>query len=257
MSFEPAGSVSIVTGAGSGIGAALARRLGAEGSRVAVVDRHADAAAAVAATVEGARPYGVDVTDSKAVTAMVEQVEAELGPVDLYCSNAGVATGVGLGTDEEWATSWAVHGLAHIYAARAVMPSMAARGRGQFVITASAAGLLMMIQSAPYTVTKHASVAIAEWLSVTYGDAGVEVHCLCPQGVRTPMVTSDPRGEAEVSASGAILEPEVVATDVVEALRSGQFLVTPHAEVRTYEAAKVADRDRWLRGMRKLRARFA
>jgi NAD(P)-dependent dehydrogenase (short-subunit alcohol dehydrogenase family) len=250
------GAVAVVTGGGSGIGAALAQRLTDEGARVAVVDLHRDAAERVASELTGARAFGLDVTDGDGVAAMVTRVEEDLGPVDVYCSNAGIGTGPGLGDDEAWAASWAVHGMAHVRAARAVMPSMVARGGGHFVITASAAGLLMMMQSAPYTVTKHASVAIAEWMSVEYGGAGVSVHCLCPQGVRTPMVTSDPKGEAEVAASGTILEPATVAGDVVDSLRSGRFLVLPHPEVATYEAAKVADRDRWLGGMRKLRARI-
>jgi short-subunit dehydrogenase len=134
---------------------------------------------------------------------------------------------------------------------------MQARQSGAMVITASAAGLLMMMQSAPYTVTKHASVAIAEWLAVNYGGSGVQLHCLCPQGVRTPMVSSDPRGESEVAASGPILEPAEVAESVVDAIRANRFLVLPHPEVHEYEKSKVEDRDRWLVGMRRLLARIA
>jgi short-subunit dehydrogenase len=144
-----------------------------------------------------------------------------------------------------------------VHAARAILPDMAARGSGVMVITASAAGLLMMMQAAPYTVTKHASVAIAEWLAVNYGGHGVQIHCLCPQGVRTPMVSDDASGEAEVAASGRILEPAEVADAVVEAMRANRFLVLPHPEVHEFEVMKVADRDRWLAGMRRLLARLS
>ena len=186
---------------------------------------------------------------------MVEMVEARLGPIDVYCSNAGVASGAGLGDDGDWALSWRVHAMAHVYAARSVLPGMETRRSGAFVVTASAAGLLMMMQSAPYTVTKHASVAIAEWLAVQHGGGGVQFHCLCPQGVRTPMVVGDPRGEREVASSGRILEPDEVAGAVVDAVRANRFLVLPHPEVHEYEKVKVEDRDRWLAGMRRLLAR--
>ncbi len=257
MSVRLAGNVAVVTGGGSGIGAALAARLSREGARVAVVDLDAGNAEAVARTLPEALALGVDVTDPVAVTEMVDRVGAELGPIGVYCSNAGIGSGAGLGDEVDWARSWAVHGMAHVHAARAVLPPMVERGAGAFVITASAAGLLAMMQSAPYTVTKHASVAIAEWLSITYGGSGVSVHCLCPQGVRTPMVAANALGEAEVAASGDILEPSKVADDVVAAIASGVFLILPHPEVHDYEVGKVADRDRWLAVMRKLRARIA
>ena len=254
--FNFQGAVAVVTGGAGGIGRALAARLTAEGSRVAIVDLDRASAEEAAAALPGAIGLAADVGDPVAVRAMVAAVESELGPIDIYCSNAGVATGGALGDDEAWDLSWRVHGLAHIYAAREVLPGMQARGSGALVITASAAGLLMM-QSAPYTVTKHASVSIAEWLSVNYGGQGVQVHCLCPQGVRTPMVTSDPRGESEVASSGRIIEPSEVADAVVAAVRANQFLVLPHPEVHGYEQFKVEDRDRWLAGMRRLLARIA
>jgi NAD(P)-dependent dehydrogenase (short-subunit alcohol dehydrogenase family) len=255
--FNFQGAVAVVTGGAGGIGRALAARLTAEGSRVAIVDLDRASAEEPAAALPGAIGLAADVGDPVAVRAMVAAVESELGPIDIYCSNAGVATGGALGDDEAWDLSWRVHGLAHIYAAREVLPGMQARGSGALVITASAAGLLMMMQSAPYTVTKHASVSIAEWLSVNYGGQGVQVHCLCPQGVRTPMVTSDPRGESEVASSGRIIEPSEVADAVVAAVRANQFLVLPHPEVHGYEQFKVEDRDRWLAGMRRLLARIA
>lgn len=255
FSFD--GAVAVVTGGAGGIGGALAARLTAEGARVAVVDLRADAAEAAAAELPGAIGLAADVGDWDAVRTMVDEVEGQLGPVDVYCSNAGVATGGGLGDDDAWELSWRVHGMAHVNAARAVVPGMAARGSGALVVTASAAGLLMMMQSAPYTVTKHASVALAEWLAVNYGGSGVQFHCLCPQGVRTAMVSGDPRGEAEVAASGRILEPSEVAESVVQAIRANQFLILPHPEVHKFETMKVADRDTWLAGMRRLLARVA
>jgi NAD(P)-dependent dehydrogenase (short-subunit alcohol dehydrogenase family) len=249
------GAVAVVTGGAGGIGKALGARLAAEGCRVALVDLDPTAATAAAGELRGAIGVDADVGDPDAVRAMVVRVEAELGPIDLYCSNAGVATAGGLGDDAAWDLSWRVHGMAHVYAAREVLPGMQARGSGAMVITASAAGLLMMMQAAPYTVTKHAAVAVAEWLAVNYGGAGVQIHCLCPQGVRTPMVSSDPRGEAEVAASGRILDPPEVADAVVEAIRANRFLILPHPEVHGFEKFKVEDRDRWLAGMRRLLAR--
>jgi NAD(P)-dependent dehydrogenase (short-subunit alcohol dehydrogenase family) len=255
-SFSFDGAVAVVTGGAGGIGQALAGRLTAAGARVAVVDLQGDAAGEAASKLDGAMGVSADVGDPAALTAMVEEVERRLGPIDIYCSNAGVASGEGLGHDDAWERSWRVHGMAHVYAARAVVPGMVARGSGAMVVTASAAGLLMMMQSAPYTATKHASVAIAEWLAVNYGGAGVQFHCLCPQGVRTRMVSSDPKGEAEVAASGLILAPEEVADSVLEAVRQNRFLVLPHPEVHDYEKQKVSDRDAWLSGMRRLLGRI-
>jgi len=254
--FELRDAVAVVTGGAGGIGGALAARLAAEGSRVAVVDLDEARAKAAASAIPGAIGVGADAGDHSAVRSLVLRVEESLGPIDVYCSNAGIAVGEGLGDERDWEASWRVHGMAHVHAAREVVPGMVERGRGAFVVTASAAGLLMMMQSAPYTATKHASVAIAEWLAVNYGGTGVQFHCLCPQGVRTPMVTGgDASGTAELTAAGNILEPEQVAGDVVEAIRANTFLVLPHPEVHGYEKAKVDDRDRWLAGMRRLLAR--
>jgi NAD(P)-dependent dehydrogenase (short-subunit alcohol dehydrogenase family) len=250
------GAVAVVTGGAGGIGTALTARLAAEGARVAVVDLDLATAEAAAAAFPGAIGLAADVGDASAVHGMVAQVISRLGPIDVYCSNAGVATGGGLGEEADWERSWRVHGLAHVHAARAVLPAMTSRGSGVLVITASAAGLLMMMQSAPYTVTKHATVALAEWLAVNYGGEGVQVHCLCPQGVRTPMVAGNPRGVAELAASGQLLEPAEVADAVLDAIRANRFLVLPHPEVHGFEEKKVADRDRWLAGMRRLLARI-
>jgi NAD(P)-dependent dehydrogenase (short-subunit alcohol dehydrogenase family) len=248
-------AVAVVTGGAGGIGSALAARFAAEGTRVAVVDLDRRAAETTAGQLPGAIGLAGDVGDEKSIRAVVSHVESALGPIDIYCSNAGVADGRGLGEDEAWDVNWRVHGLAHIYAARAVMPGMAARQSGALVITASAAGLLMMMQAAPYTVTKHAAVAIAEWLAVNYAGNGAQVHCVCPQGVRTPMMSSDERGAAEVAASGRIIEPAEVADAVMDAIRANRFLVLPHPEVHDYEKRKVEDRDSWLAGMRRLLSR--
>lgn len=248
--------MALVTGGGSGIGEALCRRLVAEGAKVAVVDRNKEAAAAVAGSLTGAIDVAADVGDEAQVSEAVAHTERELGPIDVYCSNAGIVVGAGLGSDEDWERTWSVHVLAHVYAARAVLPAMAERRRGAMVLTASAAGLLAMTQSATYTVTKHATVALAEWLAINWGDRGVQFACLCPQGVRTAMLGSSESGESEVTASGGVLQPAQVAEDVVAALSAGRFLVLPHPEVARYEAGKVADRDRWLAGMRRIAARF-
>lgn len=253
--LDLAGRVAVVTGGAGGIGRALATALADQGCRVAVVDLGAQAAEQAAGDLPGGPHIGLaaDVGDRAAVEELVRSTESRLGPVDIYCSNAGIATGPGLGEDEMWAAAWRVHGMAHVHAARTVLAGMAERGFGVFVVTASAAGLLMMMQSAAYTVTKHASVAIAEWLAVNYGGEGIQFHCVCPQGVLTPMVTGgSPTAESELRASGNLLEPPEVAAAVMAAIREGRFLVLPHPEVQGYEQAKVADRDRWLGGMRRL-----
>jgi NAD(P)-dependent dehydrogenase (short-subunit alcohol dehydrogenase family) len=256
VSFNIAGNVVVVTGGASGIGRALAERFAREGASVAIVDLDQERCDNAASSLPRAIGVAADVADFEAVEAMVRQVESRLGPIGIYCSNAGVADSGGLGTEEEWDRAWRVHAMAHVHAARAVLPGMLERRSGAVVITASAAGLLMLMQSAVYTVTKHAAVAFAEWLAVAYGDTGVQFHCVCPQGVRTPMVMSDSRGGAEVVLSGELIEPEVVADAVVTALDDGRFLVLPHPEVRRYEQGKVDDRDRWLSGMRRLRTRL-
>jgi NAD(P)-dependent dehydrogenase (short-subunit alcohol dehydrogenase family) len=252
------GAVTVVTGGARGIGRALAERFAAEGAAgVVVADLDGPGAERVAAGLGCPSPLGVplDVTDPAAVARLVDRIEGELGPVDLWCSNAGVALGRDLGADADWERSFAVHVLAPVHAARVLAPRMAARGGGHLLLTASAAGLLTNLDSAPYTVTKHGTVALAEWLAIRWGDAGVGVSCLCPQGVRTAM-TEGVNATPALLAAGPLLEPEEVAEAVVRGLAEGRFLILPHPEVGTFERRRAADRDRWLAGMRRARARL-
>jgi NAD(P)-dependent dehydrogenase (short-subunit alcohol dehydrogenase family) len=247
----------VITGAASGIGAALARRFAAEGAAgICLADLDKDAATRVAAGLECRTVVRrTDVGDEGQVRAMAEAA-SELGPIDLMCSNAGIGTGAGLdATDEQWAATWAVNVQAHVYAARAVLPGMLERGSGYFLHTCSAAGLLSQPGDAPYAVTKHAAVAFAEWLALTYGDRGIGVSALCPQGVRTPLLTGGLDGHLAakaVAAAGKILEPEEVADAVVAGLDAEKFLILPHPEVAEYVRRKAADPDRWLSGLRRL-----
>jgi NAD(P)-dependent dehydrogenase (short-subunit alcohol dehydrogenase family) len=257
---ELAGKVVVVTGGGNGIGRALCRRFAAEGPHgLVVVDRDADAVTAVAAEL-GAYALGLtaDVGVEADIVNVVEQTQERFGPIDLFCSNAGIGGGGGIEQiDEVWNDVWAINVMAHVYAARAVLPSMLARGEGYLLNTASAAGLLTNIGNAPYTATKHAAVGLAEWLSITYGDRGIKVSCLCPQGVRTNMLLGSPGDPSTevVLAQGAI-EPEQLAESVVEGLRAETFLILPHPEVSDYVQRKAADPDRWLAGMRRLQAKI-
>ena len=261
-----AGKVVVVTGGASGIGRAICERAVAEGAAAVVVaDLHEatcrDVAAALAG--EGTRTLGVatDVAREEDVVRLVDLVEAEVGPVDLFCANAGIAIAGGPEVpDNEWQRIWSVNVMAHVYAARALVPRMVARGGGYILVTASAAGLLTNLGSAPYTVTKHAAVAFAEWLAITYGDAGVKVSCLCPQGVRTPLLLAglddaDPAASS-VLAAGKLLEPADVAREVVAALEAEHFFVLPHPEVAQYMRHRAEDPTRWLSGMRRLWAKL-
>jgi NAD(P)-dependent dehydrogenase (short-subunit alcohol dehydrogenase family) len=250
-------AVVVVTGAGSGIGAALARRFSAEGAAAVVVsDRDGDAAQRVAGEIGGTADT-TDVTDEAAVAALVARTLEAHGRVDLFCSNAGVFSGGGVETPTDvWQQVFAVNVLAHVYAARAVLPSMLERGSGYLLNVASAAGLLTTPGDAPYTVTKHGAVAFAEWLAVTYGDRGIGVSAVCPLGVATPLLL-DPLEDGEaaaavVVASGQVITPEDVAQAVVEGLADERFLILPHPEVGTYWAQKAADPGRWIAGVRKL-----
>ncbi len=244
----------MVTGGASGIGRALCRRFARDGARaVVVVDRDAAGAEAVASEIKGLA-IAADVSRESEVQGMVEVAERAHGGVDLFCGNAGIGVRGGVEVpDADWQRIWQVNVMQNVYAARALLPGMLGRGGGYFLITASAAGLLTQIGSAPYAVTKHAAVSLAEWLAVAYSDAGIRVSCLCPQAVRTGMTA----GGAGVASIDGMLEPEQVADAVIDALREERFLVLPHPQVAEYFQRKANDYDRWLRGMRRLNARFA
>jgi NAD(P)-dependent dehydrogenase (short-subunit alcohol dehydrogenase family) len=245
--------VIVVTGGGNGIGRALCRRFAVERPRAIVVaDMDLSAAQRVAEEVGGVA-IDTDVSREGDVQRLVSEALDRHGVIDLFCSNAGIAkNGDEHAPDVEWRRCWDVHVMAHVYAARAVLPGMLARGSGYLLQTVSAAGLLTHPQSATYAVTKHASLAFAEWLSIAYGERGIKVSALCPQGVRTNMLL---RAEAEGRSfliDGAV-EPEHVANLVVEAIGGERFLILPHPEVAEYVRRKATDHERWLRGMRRLR----
>ncbi|MDA8380340.1 MAG: SDR family NAD(P)-dependent oxidoreductase [Actinomycetota bacterium] len=259
------GKVAVVTGGASGIGAALCRALAAAGAdTVIVADRDEkgaeSVAAAIAATGCRVEPVHLDVSIADQVETMVRRVEAEHERIDIYFSNAGIMVAGGVEVpDEDWDRIWAVNLMSHVYAARYVLPHMVARSDGYLVFTASAAGLLTQLGAAPYSVTKHAVVALAEWLQITYARSGIRVSCVCPEAVRTNLVPelaarTPPAAGSAVSqaARDGILEPEHVAVSVMEALADERFLVLPHPEVATYEQRRTADRDRWLAGMARL-----
>ena len=257
--MELRGKVAVITGGASGIGRALAHRFAEEGAAgVVVADLDADGAGDVAAQAAGrAIGVGCDVADQGQVEQLIDLAEQAFGPVDLFCANAGIANGPDHGTEDEWEVALGVNLLAHVRAARLLVPRWLERGGGHFLATASAAGLLTQVGSAPYAVTKHAAVAHAEWLSITYGDRGIGASCLCPMGVNTGMHQAGDTGTtaaAVVNAAGPTLEPEQVADAVVEGLRDGRFLILPHPEVLEYFRHKGADYERWLRGMRRLQA---
>jgi len=247
-------AVIIVTGGGNGIGRALCRRFAVEAPKAIVVaDVDAAAAERVAAEIGGTATC-TDVSREEDVQRLVSTVVERYGAVDLFCSNAGIAVDGGEATPtSEWQRCWEVNVMAHVFAARAVLPPMLARGRGYLLQTVSAAGLLTHPQSATYAVTKHASLAFAEWLSMTYGDRGIGVSALCPQGVRTDMLQRASAGGRTFLVDSA-LEPDQVAEAVVKGLAEERFLILPHPEVSEYFRRKANDYDRWLRGMRRLRS---
>jgi NAD(P)-dependent dehydrogenase (short-subunit alcohol dehydrogenase family) len=263
--MELAGKVTVVTGGAGGIGSALAHRFAAEGAAgVVVADRDIAGATRVAEEIEAAHPgvslaVACDVSDDQSNGMLIEAAQATFGPIDLFFANAGIGLGTDLDTsDADWDLAFAVNTKAHYYAARRLVPGWVARGDGYFCSTASAAGLLTQIGSAPYAVTKHAAVAFAEWLAVTYGGHGVKVSCLCPMGVNTNMLKGgdlESTGASVVRAAGAVVEPEYVAEVCVDAIREERFLILPHPEVLTFFQRKTSDYDRWLNGMRRLQAR--
>ena len=243
-----------VTGGAKGIGRALARRFAQEGARhVAIADLDGAGAAAVAKELGG---WGarVDVRNESEIVAFIDRTEREIGPIDLFCSNAGIGVGHGLDTPNDvWQTIWEVNLMAHVYAARCLAPRMVARGGGYLLNTASAAGLLSQIGSVTYTVTKHAAVSFAEWVALTYAHQGLKISVLCPQAVRTDMIAG---AEGDVASVNGVMEPEEVADAVIKGLDAEKFLILPHTEVIEYMQRKTADRDRWIAGMNRLQQKY-
>lgn len=254
--------VVVVTGGANGIGKALCERFHREGAhKVVVADLEQENAQAVAATVDG-DAYGVDVRDEGQIQAMVTEVESRYGRIDLFCSNAGI---IALDGEPWWATSapnttwqamWEIHVMAHVYAARACLPGMLERGAGYLLNTTSAAGLLSQIGDAAYSTTKHAAIGFAESLAITHGDGGIKVSVLCPQAVATRMIGDIDAGDGGTAGVDGVLTVQQVADAVVQGLVDEKFLILPHNEVSEYRSRKMADYDRWLGGMRKLRRRF-
>lgn len=261
-------SIAVVTGGGNGIGAALCRRLARDGIKVVVVDLDESGAQAVAAEIDGVARQ-TDVGDEAAMNALIEGVEAEVGPIDLFASNAGVAFGDGKSgsasadgvlaeVDDRWVVSWRVNVMAHVYAARLLLPKMIARGGGYLVYTVSAAGFLSSIGDAAYSTTKHAALGFAEAVAIRHGDEGIRVSVVCPQAVATNMLElATGPGAADNVFGGAdldgILTPREVADAIVAGVAAGRFMITPHPEVVGYLQHKAANYDRWVGGMRKLR----
>ncbi len=253
--MELTGKHVVVTGAGSGIGRACARRFASEGARVVVADVALDPAQSVAAEI-GGLAVKTDVSREREIIELIDRARDAGGPIDLFFSNAGVPGPPGgpEAPDAELEATWVVNVMAHVWAARALLPEMLSRGEGYLLSTASAAGLLTQVSALGYSITKHAAVALAEWLAITYADAGIKVSCLCPQAVRTPMLDvalQDPIGAAPLLAGG-LLEPDHVAAAVVVGLRQERFLILPHEDVAHHMALKGSQHERWLNGMRRL-----
>ena len=248
------GKKIVVTGAASGIGRALARRFQVEGAaQIVLTDVNQNGLDEVAREI-GADAKVANMGDEGDVVNFIQYAEERLGQIDLLCNNAGISVpgGPEVSTDD-WQNIWQVNVMAHVWATRAALPAMLARGQGYLLHTASAAGLLSQIGSAPYAVTKHAAVAFAEWLAITYGDQGLKVSALCPQAVRTAMTAGHEDGVASIDG---MMEPEVLCDAVIETLNKESFLVLPHPEVATYIQRKAGDYDRWLGGMRRLQTQY-
>lgn len=264
-------NIAVVTGGGHGIGRALCRRLARDGVTVAVADREPDAAATVAAEI-GGTAHVLDVSDEAAVEALVDTVERDTGAIDLFVSNAGVGFGDADGSaasrqggmipvEDRWEACWNINVMAHVYAARALLPRMIERGGGHLVNVASAAGLLSQVGDAAYSATKHAAVAFAESLAITHGEQGIKVSVVCPQAVATRMIGIEDDAETIDGGFGGndvdgILLPDQVADDVVTGIRDGRFLILPHPQVQTYFQRKAADHDRWIAGMQRFRRKL-
>jgi NAD(P)-dependent dehydrogenase (short-subunit alcohol dehydrogenase family) len=246
--------IIVVTGAASGIGKALAHRFAREGARLVVCsDVNGAGANAVATEVKGVA-FETNVARESDIQQLIERVESDHGPIDLFCSNAGIGVRGGAeAANADWQRIWDINVMAHVWAARHLVPRMIARGGGYLLNTASAAGLLSQIGSAPYAVTKHAAVGLAEWLAITHGDQGIKVSVLCPQAVRTAMTKDNPDGVASIDG---MMEPDVVAEACVRAIEAEDFLILPHPEVLEYMRRKTGDYNRWIGGMQKLNRKF-
>jgi NAD(P)-dependent dehydrogenase (short-subunit alcohol dehydrogenase family) len=252
------GRVCVVTGGASGIGRSLCERFAADGARtVVVVDRDADGAAEVADRI-GGRAEACDVGQGDQVTSLLDRIERDLGPIDVLCNNAGIASGGDPLTTplDEWQRQWDINVMAHVHAVRAVLPSMLARGEGHILHTASMAGILTSHGNAPYATSKHAVVGLAEWLAITYHDKGIRVYLLAPLGVRTPMLGAMADSEWGRTAAGPLCEPEEVADLVTEAFAEERFLILTNPIAQEWMEFKTADPEKWLRGMRRLQARI-
>ncbi|MFD2416090.1 SDR family NAD(P)-dependent oxidoreductase [Amycolatopsis pigmentata] len=255
MTFDPHGAGVVITGGGGGIGAALARRFAARGARLVIADLDGGRAAAVAGEVGGTAIAGDAATES-GVERLITEAKSALGAIDLFCANAGVAPHGGADSaEDEWARAWDVNVMAHVRAAKLLLPDWLARGRGHFLATVSAAGLLTSLGAAPYAVTKHGALAFAEWLSATYRHRGITVQAVCPQGVRTRML-ADTGAAGRLIMERSAIEPEQVADDVLDGLADGRFLILPHPEVAAYYTARATDTDHWLNGMNKLQRKI-
>ena len=249
--------IAVVTGGASGIGEALCRRFMADGAKgVVVVDMDTAGTERVANEIGGIA-VTADVSKEEDIQRIVHDTEEQLGPIDLFCSNAGIIcidpSHIASSSNEDWERMWGVNVMAHVYAARAVLPSMIARGDGYILSTASAAGLLSQIGSAPYSVTKHAAIGFAESVAIAHGIDGIKVSVICPQAVRTGMTRNTDGG---VAGGDGMLEPEQLVETTMQGIRNEQFMILPHAEVKTYIERKAADYDRWIGGMQRWRSKF-
>jgi len=258
--MEVQNRIIVVTGAASGIGKALAARFAAEGAKQVVAVDLDEAGARATADELGCIAMGADVSREDDVARVIERSEAEAGPIDLFCSNAGIGAGADLAApNEQWQQSWDVNVMSHVYAARHLVPRMKARGGGHILITASAAGLLNQIGGAAYGVTKHAAVGFGEWLAISHAHEGIRVALLCPQAVRTAMTTGAASLDGTAASAASVdgmMEPDAVADAVIEGLRAESFLILPHPEVLEYMRRKTGDYDRWIAGMNRLHQRL-